>query len=111
MNFFGAEMSALRAGKWQIQAVLVNDQTVLNNDGFRHLEITTSEFVVQPIGFRFAIQQSTPRSAVLESRGQIYFADFSLQGDAIDLKLSRPNFAETIRIEAEFIDEDIPSFV
>ena len=60
-------MSAFRDGQLQILSVLVNEQTVLNNEGFLRLDISGDELVINPIGFRFNIQQSTSSSAVFES--------------------------------------------
>ena len=102
-------MSVLRPGQWQIQSVLVNDQTVLNNEGFLRLDITPTELAIEPIGFRFRIEQSTAKSAVLESRGRVFFADFVIKDDEIDLKLTRPELTETIRIGAEFMEASVPS--
>ena len=100
-------MTTLRKGQWQIQSVLVNDQTVLNNEGFLRLEISNDELVIQPIGFRFNIQQSTARSAVLESGGRVFFADFVENDKAIELRLTRPEFEETINIGAEYMDAQV----
>ena len=98
-------MSAFRQGKWRIQSVIVNSETVVNNEGFLRLEVEGIELAIQPAGFRFKIQQSTARSAVLESRGQVYFADFNCEDDVLQLNLSRPGLSETIQITAEFDDE------
>jgi len=103
-------MCALQAGNWQIQSVLLNEKTVLNNEGFLRLEITPTELLIQPIGFRFQIQQTTSRSAILESRGQVYFVDYVYEGNTVELKLTRPELSERIQIEAELIETDVESF-
>ncbi|MEM7453149.1 MAG: hypothetical protein AAF456_02230 [Planctomycetota bacterium] len=95
-------MSVFRKGRWQIASVLVNSETVLNSEGFRQLDVSGDEIAIEPAGFRFKVQQSTPKSAVLELNGRVYFADFSIKEDTIHLKLSRPEMDEKINIEAEF---------
>lgn len=102
-------MSAFRSGQWQIQSVLVNDQTVLNNEGFLNLDIEGDELTINPIGFRFQIKQETTDGAVLESKGRVFFADIIIDEDTIDLKLTRPDFDETIRIGAEYVAEPVAS--
>ncbi len=103
-------MCTLRAGNWQIQSVLLNEQTVLNNEGFLRLEITPTELLIQPIGFRFKIQFSTPRTAILESRGEVYFVDYVHKGNTVELKLTRPELSDWIQIGAELIETDVESF-
>ena len=104
-------MTTLRPGLWQIESVLVNEQTVLNDEGFLRLDVTENDFVIQPIGFRFNIQQLSTRSAVLESGGRVFFADFFVDENAIHLKLTRPDVDETIHIGATYMEAGVPSLV
>lgn len=48
----------------------------------------------------FSVSQSTWRSAVLESRSEVFFAEFSKRDNKLTIELSRPAFNETIRFHA-----------
>ena len=100
-------MSSIPIGDWAIKCVLVNDETVMNNEGMRALEILDREWVIQPAGQRFKILQLTSKSAVLESEGGTYYADFQIDANKLSLQLSRPNFKEKIRIAAKAITADV----
>ena len=102
-------MHTLRPGLWQIESVLVNEQTVINDEGFLRLDVTENDFVIQPIGLRFNFQQLTPRSAILESGGRAFLADFLVNENAIHLKLTRPEIDETIHIGATYMEASVPS--
>lgn len=102
-------MKSIPKGNWQIDCVLLNETTVMNNDGMRGLEILEDEWVIQPSNQRFRIRQATDNSAVLESNGQVFYADFEINGGQLELKLSRPNLKETIKIEAIAITADVYS--
>ena len=102
-------MSKFRPGLWQIESVLVNEQTVVNNEGFLRLDVSENDFVIQPLGFRFYVQQQTPQSAVLESGGRVFFADFLVKDDAVHLKLTRPEFDEVIHIGAKYVESCVPN--
>ncbi len=94
-------MSVFRSGAWQINSVLVNqDQTVLNDEGFRVLEVAEESIAIEPAGLRFKVQQKTSNSAVLESSGRVYFADWVINEDNVRVKFSRPEMEETISISA-----------
>lgn len=105
----GVHMSAFQNGKWKIQSVLVNDQTVLNNEGFISLDVLGDELVINPIGFRFQIQKRTPSGLLLESSGRVFYADVLVDNRVLELKLTRPDFDETIQIGAEYIASAVPS--
>ena len=100
-------MSSIPNGDWAIECILVNDETVMNNGGMRALEILENEWVIQPAGQRFKIIQLTPKSAVLESEGGTYYADFQVDANKLSLQLSRPNVKEKIKIAAEAITADV----
>jgi len=102
-------MNSIPKGNWQIDCVILNEVTVVNNDGMRGLEILEDEWVIQPSNQRFRIRQTTNDSAILESNGQVFRADFEINGSKLGLKLSRPNLKETIKIEAIAITADVYS--
>jgi hypothetical protein len=102
-------MSSIAKGDWAIDCVLINDQTVMNNDGFRALEILDREWVIQPLGQRFKICQLTPKSAVLKSNGETYYADYQVDGGSLTLRLARQNVKETVTVEAYAITADVYS--
>ena len=102
-------MSSIPTGNWQIECILINDETVMNYESIRGLEILKDEWVIQPSGQRFRIRQSAGNTAVLESNGQVYFADFEVDGCSLKLKMSRQNVKETIGIDAVAITADIYS--
>lgn len=97
-------MVAFRQGEWAILSVEVDETSVFDQQGFQRMELMGDELTIRPSGLKFKVQQSTSRSAVLESHGQVFFADYLTTNDdnQLSLKLSRPQFSETIRICAEY---------
>ena len=98
-------MGGVPKGEWEIVSILVNRETVLNDDGFRSVEIADDELIIQPSGMSFKVKQSTSENAVLESRGQVFYADFSFSQGMMIVELTRPKLKESVRIEAVFIRE------
>ena len=103
-------MSAFKEGVWRIETVLVNKKTVMNNEGFVQFEVADGELVIQPMGMKFRIQPETMFSAALVSAGQIYYADWTVDEDQIELNLSRPEFKDLITIHATLATKREPSF-
>ena len=58
-------MSSIPKGEWAIESIIVNRQTVVNNDGMRALQILDDEWVIQPAGQRFRIRQSTSKLSLI----------------------------------------------
>jgi len=102
-------MSSIPIGSWHIECVLINEETVMNYESVRGLEILKDEWVIQPSGQRFRIRQSAGNTAVLESNGKVFFADFEVDGSSLYLKMSRKNVKERIAIEAVAITADVYS--
>lgn len=100
-------MVSIPHGDWAIQCVLINDQTVMNHDGIRALEVLDGEWRLQPSAQQFFVTQMTSKSAVLESEGVTYYADFEIDGGQLNLHLSRPNLKEKISLEAKAIASDV----
>ena len=100
-------MSSFPHGEWRIDGVLINQETVMNDEGFRFLQIADEDLAIQPAGLTFAVKQSTQSSAVLESRGQVFFAEFKVNADRMTIELTRPKFKETIQIEAELVNTKV----
>ena len=100
-------MSTIPQGNWAIECVLINEETVMNSDTVRGLKILKDEWVIQPVGQRFRIRQSSGKTVVLESEGEVYFADFEVNGCNLKLNLSRQNVKETLMIEATAINADV----
>ncbi|MEM9942681.1 MAG: hypothetical protein AAF939_14045 [Planctomycetota bacterium] len=100
-------MLSIPAGDWMIESVIINDETVLNDDGIRAIEILADEWLVQPVGQKFRVRQAYANTAVLESNGNVYYADFELDGENLNLKLTRQNEKETIQIEAKALTADV----
>ena len=86
-------------GAWRIDAVQVNAETVVD-EGFDRLNVSPNQITIEPAGIEFSVNQSTPRSAVLESRSQVFFAEFSKRDDQLFIELSRPAFSEKVRLHA-----------
>ena len=95
-------MFPIRKGAWTIRSVHVNSQPTMEENGFHKLYVSNNEIQIEPAGISFAVNQATSKSAVLESRSQIFFADFVVNHDDLIIKLSRPSFAEKISIRATF---------
>ena len=89
------------SGTWAIHSVQVDAEPVLNDEGFEQLLVTPSQIVIEPAGIEFSVSQATSRSAILESRSQVYFAEYFKTSDGqLTLELSRPAFNEKVRLNA-----------
>ncbi len=95
-------MNPIKAGHWRIQSVEVNSQLASENNGFVSLISTPEAIRVEPAGISFNVQQATSKSAVLESRSQVFYADFCTCGEQLTLNLSRPSFDEKVSFKATF---------
>jgi len=95
-------MIPIRNGLWSIERVAVNSAGVASDEGFRHLVVSDNQVRIEPAGIDLTVNQSTARSAVMESRSQIFFAEFFEQDEKLRLVLSRPSFAETVSFDASF---------
>lgn len=87
------------SGAWRIDTVQVNTETVVD-EGFDKLVVSSDQISIQPAGIEFSVNQATSRSAVLESRSQVFFAEFSKRDDKLTVELSRPAFNEKVRLYA-----------
>jgi hypothetical protein len=95
-------MNPLKPGIWRIDSVEVNSKAASDCETFRQLLMSEREIRLEPAGITFYFQQATARSAILESRSQIFFADFTTRGQRLTLVLSRPAFSETVSLQATF---------
>ena len=95
--------SKIRPGVWEIQSVIVNAETVMNDEGFRRLEFSSNEMSIQPVGFRFQLSQSAENQVEFVSRGQVFNAEIVVENEQVSLHLTRPKFSESILIEAEYV--------
>ena len=95
-------MNPIKCGHWRIASIEVNSQPTHGSEDFHSLVSTADELRLEPAGISFRIQQATSRSAVLESRSQVFFADFFIRGQQLTLNLSRPAFKETISLKAVY---------
>lgn len=93
-------------GEWSILSINVDSQSVHNSEGFERIEMSDNVMTIRPAGMKFTVQHVTERTAVLESQGQVFFADYktSRQDQQLNLRLTRPQFAETIDIRAQIQD-------
>jgi hypothetical protein len=90
-------------GVWCVNALLINQKTVMNNEGFRFLNVTDDEISVEPVGIKFRVKQKTAGKAVLESNHELFYADFSHSHELFTIELTRPNCQESILFEAEMV--------
>ncbi len=93
-------MISILPGEWMIRSVSVNSQPASKENGFLTLVSESGVLRIEPAGIVLRINQATDRSAVLESRSQVFFADYFTRGNELTLNLSRPQFAETVSITA-----------
>ena len=100
-------MKFIATGDWAIECILVNDQTVINSDGMRALEVRDREWLIQPGGQRFVVCQISADRAVLESNGETYYADYHVDASKLKLRLSRQNVKETVTFDAYAVTADV----
>ena len=100
-------MTCIPLGGWEIDSVLINSTTVMNDDGIRSLRISAEEWVLQPVGQKFDVIQMTPKKVTLGSNGETYFADYVIDGRRLWLKMTRPDRSEKVSIEAHAITADV----
>ncbi len=103
-------MNPIKQGQWQISSVDVNGRSSDEIDGFRVLMSSGDRWQLMPAEITFKINQATSRSAVLESRSQIFFADFFVRGEKLTLNITRPAFADRIHLEAVFLPSAVANF-
>ena len=96
-------MIPIRKGTWSIRRVAVNVEDVTADEGFQQLVVAENNVSIEPAGINFSVNQATSKSAVLESRSQIFFADFFERGERLRVTLSRPAFAEKVTLEADYL--------
>ena len=102
-------MISIPLGSWSIESVIVNGTTVVNDDSIRGLEIHEDGWVIQPSNQRFRLRESNGSTAVLESGGQLYYADVDVNADRLSLKMSRPKIEETVTIDAVAVTASVYS--
>jgi hypothetical protein len=95
-------MDVLRKGAWEIKRVLVNEAPVHPDEGYHQLIVTGDYLRIEPMGIVLKICQATPRSMMLESQSQLFWANVSQSENKVQLKLERQSFTEIITLEAEF---------
>jgi hypothetical protein len=93
-------MTGIQRGSWTIKSVQVNSRPVPNADGFNQLVIRDKAVAIEPAGIEFSVEQSTARTAILESRSQVFYADFCSRNGELTLNLTRPSFDEKISLNA-----------
>ena len=93
-------MQVFPSGRWRIEMILIDRKTILNNEGFRDILITENELQILPAGMSFSVKQASESTAILQSRGQDFYAQYRLENDVLEIELSRSKFNETILIEA-----------
>ncbi|MDB4778178.1 hypothetical protein OAG68_01850 [bacterium] len=86
-------------GAWTIKSVQVDAEEVVD-EGFDQLVVTPDQIAIEPAGIELAISQSTTRSAILESRSDIYYAEFHKTENELTLIFTRPAFGEKVRLSA-----------
>ena len=104
-------MTSVPLGGWEIDSVLINATTVMNNDGIRSLLVAENEWVLQPLGQKFDVIQVTPQKVTLSSNGETYVADYLIDGTRLSLELTRPDRGERVSIEAHAVTADVFSKV
>ena len=96
-------MDVLQHGAWEIKSVTLNNAPVHPDDGYMQLIVSQDQLRIEPLGIELKICQATPRSMMLESNSQIFWADINQSKDRLQLKIERQMFRETILLEAEYL--------
>lgn len=94
-------MSILSQGIYEIQCVLLNSETVLNDDTVRCLEVHPEYWLLQPAEQRFDVLQETQSGLVLESNGHIYHARKSVENGVVTVELKKTQCQETISLDVQ----------
>ncbi|MGB2498900.1 MAG: hypothetical protein ACPIA2_04355 [Mariniblastus sp.] len=100
-------MNSVPLGGWEIDSVLIDATTVINNDGIRSLRVAESDWVLQPMGQKFEVVEMTSKKVTLHSNGETYFADYLIDGARLSLELTRPDRGERVSIEAHAVTADV----
>ena len=88
------------SGAWRISSVRVDSQEVVDPD-FDVLFVSGDRIAIEPAGIELSVNQSTSHSAILQSRSDVYFAEFSRRENQLTLEFSRPAFRQKIRLNAQ----------
>lgn len=86
-------------GAWTIKSVQVDAEEVVD-EGFNQLVVSADQIAIEPAGIELAVNQSTARSAILESRSEVYFAEYFKSENELTLIFTRPAFRQKIRLSA-----------
>lgn len=94
-------MTTIPQGHYDIECVLIDTETVMNNEGLRGLQINPDSWYLRPAEQRFDVLRQDGRSAVLVSNGHTYYAQVDhLDERQLKISLTRENIQNTIMIEA-----------
>ena len=96
-------MNCVPDGRWGIESIIIDDQTVLNYEGFEFLCVDGEDVSIQPVGIRFVVDEATESSAIYKSRDTNYFVKSNVSGQSLQLQMTRPNYKETFSITAKLV--------
>ena len=97
-------MSQEAAGSWLIESVVVNSETV-NDDGFKNIQISGNQIVIQPLDLRFKIEEATTSGMLLRSdEDDQYFATVRYAGNKFRLLFTRAGVPERVELTAKLDD-------
>ena len=98
-------MSSIPHGRYQVECVLIDFETVFNNEGVQELEISNRHWTIGPANQRFEVLQHDETTAELSCYDKRYNAEFELNenGDELVIHLRREGVPQVIRIDARRI--------
>ena len=93
-------MLSLPTSHWFIESVVVNNDTVVTDDGFVELQINEDELLIEPVGIRFLVAEAHEDGLTLVSNEQVYRATLNFDGEFCAVSMNRPEISDTIQIHA-----------
>lgn len=100
-------MSPLPTGNWLIESVIVNSETIVDDNEFVELHVREDELLIQPVGIRFLIAEENDEGLMLVSNGQMYRAQHHRDDRDFVITMKRPEISDTIKIHARIHDDSM----
>ena len=97
-------MFSIPEGVYAISCVLLNSETVVNNEAIRFVEVYHDRWTLQPANQQFRVVRAYSNSAMLNRNGKAYVAEFEIdQQGNLKIDLKQEGVAQMLSIEARLL--------
>ncbi len=97
-------MFSIPEGVYAINCVLLNSETVVNNEAIRFVEVYHDRWTLQPANQQFRVIRAYSNSAMLNRNGKAYVAEFTIdQQGHLKVDLKQEGVTQMLSIEAKLL--------